>query len=72
MIERIQNWLIDEWRDAWRYWSVQLNGLGVLVSGAWVAVPADLRERFPWGDWLMLFLFAAALIGRFTAQKPKA
>lgn len=31
--------LIPEWRKAWRFWSVQLNALGVTVAGYLMLVP---------------------------------
>ena len=42
------NWLIPDWKQAHKFWSVQITVLGAIFSGIWVAVPAfqsALRPR---------------------------
>ena len=34
------NWLVPDWKQAHRFWSVQITLLGAVFSGAWVALPA--------------------------------
>ena len=76
---KIEARLIAEWRSAWRYWSVKLNGVGVLllgatetVSGAWNSMPADLRAALPFMQKVALALFIAGLVARFVAQPRTA
>lgn len=62
--------LIPDWRRAWRYFSVQADVLAVAVSGAWLAVPDDLRAAVP-HQWLAiaaLALAALGIIGRLIKQ----
>lgn len=33
-------WLVPDWKEAHRFWSVQITILGAIFSGAWVALPA--------------------------------
>lgn len=36
--------LVDEWRNAWRWWSVQLNVLGSALLSALLAFP-DIAQQ---------------------------
>lgn len=36
--------LIDEWRDAWRFLSVQLSVLGSALAATWVLLPKEQQE----------------------------
>jgi hypothetical protein len=39
--------LIDEWRQAWRWFSCQAMVLVAAIQGGWAAIPDDLRAHFP-------------------------
>lgn len=78
IFKTIEARLITEWRDAWRYWSVQLNAAGLVVLSAcetastmWSSMPPDLRQIMPYAPALSTALFAAGLVSRFVTQ-PKA
>jgi hypothetical protein len=39
--------LVDEWRGAWRWFSLQAMALTAAIQAAWVSVPDDLKQHFP-------------------------
>lgn len=39
--------LIDEWRRAWRWFSMQAMVAVAAIQGAWAAIPDDLKRHFP-------------------------
>jgi len=39
--------LVEEWRIAWRWFSMQAMALVVAIQGAWAALPDDLKQHFP-------------------------
>jgi len=39
--------LVDNWRKAWRWFSVQAMVLAAAIQGAWLAMPPDLRAGVP-------------------------
>jgi len=67
--------LIDDlhgnWKLALKWASVQLSGVGILLTGAWAVMPADLRMQMPYIEMLAPVLFALVILGRVTQQgKP--
>lgn len=67
--------LIEGWRHAWRYWSIRLNGLGLLLlaacqfaGDAWSSMPPDLRQAMPYAQHISIALFAAGLLARLIPQ----
>lgn len=39
--------LVEEWKGAWRWFSVQAMAASVAVQAAWVALPDDLKQHLP-------------------------
>ena len=39
--------LIEEWRLAWRWFSMQAMVCVAAIQGSWAAVPDDLKRHFP-------------------------
>ena len=39
--------LIDEWRHAWRWFSMQAMVMVAALQGGWAALPDDLKQHFP-------------------------
>lgn len=39
--------LIQEWRAAWRWFSVQAMALVAAIQGGWAALPDDLKTHIP-------------------------
>ena len=62
--------LVDNARDAWRWFSVQAMALTVAIEGAWLAVPADLKNRVPetWVDAVTMGLLVLGIFGRVVKQ----
>lgn len=76
--------LVDDWRRAWRWWSVQLGAIGnalliVLLSmpdlarEAWVELPPELRAMLPErvAYWVPVALLLASMIARVIQQGEK-
>lgn len=65
--------LIDDWKYAWKWFSVQSMALAAAVQGAWVAFGDDLKQNVP--HWLVtvitLGLLAAGIGGRLVKQDSK-
>lgn len=68
--------LVPQWRQAWRWYSVNCPALAVALLGAWAALPEKLQDSF---SPLQLKAFAITMIvlgigGRLIDQskKPKA
>ena len=63
--------LIGEWRQAWRWFSMQAMLLSGVVQAAWEALPADLKQYLP--SWLGLTLSLSFLLlgigGRLVRQR---
>lgn len=79
MLDRLKAHLIDEWKSAWKLWSVQLNAAGVLLlSGATMLketmeyVPPAFVGALPYAKGIALGLFVLGLVARILRQKPKA
>lgn len=71
--------LIDNWKDSWKFASVQLSTLGLVVFGilelanqAWLALPVEVQAQVPHATKISLVLFAATLFGRLFKLKEKA
>jgi hypothetical protein len=65
--------LVEEWRDAWRWFSVQAMAAAAVVQAVWVGLPDDLKAHLP--SWLVtalsLGLLAVGLYGRLLHQEKK-
>ena len=63
--------MIAEWRQAWRWFSMQAMLLSGAVQAAWEALPADLKQYLP--SWLGLVLSLSVLVlglgGRLVRQR---
>ncbi len=58
----------EDWRVATRWASVQLSGLGVVLTGAWAVMPQDLRDKLPHAELIATVLFVLVILGRVTKQ----
>ena len=62
--------LVEDWKGAWRWFSVQAMVLASGLQGAWLAMPPDLKAQIP-GDAvsvISMVLLAAGIIGRLVPQ----
>ena len=62
--------LIDEWKQAYRLFSVQAMALAGAIQGAWVALPDDMKTSVPPGlvHWLTIGLLVFGMAGRLVDQ----
>lgn len=69
--------LIPNWRDGWKFWSVRVQAIGILillmleqipdvVYSAWEALPTELQSLIP--DSSLKIVAYAALIGGIVAR----
>lgn len=65
--------LVGEWKQAWRWFSVQAMAGAAIVQAAWAGLPDDLKAHLP--GWLVtalsLGLLLAGLCGRLVRQKSR-
>ncbi|QQQ00970.1 DUF4175 domain-containing protein [Lysobacter enzymogenes] len=63
--------LIEDWRHAWRFLSVQAMSLALAVQGVWLNIPDDLRVHVP--DRVATYVTAGVLVlglfGRLFQQR---
>jgi hypothetical protein len=67
--------LVANWKDAWRWWSVQIATVIAAVNLAWETLPADALAVIPadWRGWINIGLAVAMLVVRLIDQsKPEA
>jgi hypothetical protein len=67
----VEGRLVDEWRGAWRWFSLQAMVLSGVVQAAWDALPADLKQYLPRGLGLALSLgfLLLGIGGRLVKQR---
>lgn len=75
LLRAIRARLVDDWRQAWRWWSVRFGiggaGLLALADGlreAWAYVPPDLRGALPYAQYVAYALLVAGFAARFVKQ----
>jgi hypothetical protein len=65
--------VIEEWKHAWRWFSVQAMAASAAVQAVWVTLPGDLKQHLP--EWLVtalsLVLLLAGIGGRLLRQKKR-
>ena len=66
--------LIDEWKRAYRMFSVQAMAMALAIQAAWPTIPDDLKALLPphLVHWVSIVLLVAGIAGRMVKQKePK-
>lgn len=63
--------LIPDWREAWRWFSVQAFAVIIALPIVWAALPPDVKSMVPdsWHPWVMLAIAVAGIAGRVIDQK---
>lgn len=74
--------LIDNWRQGWKFWSVQLDVLGLALLGAleafpsavyhaWAMMPEAMRSHMGTDviQWAAYASIAAGIVARFIKQR---
>jgi hypothetical protein len=66
--------LVQNWKQAYRWWSVR--GLAALAALplVWQTLPPDLKAFLPdgWEPWVLAALALGTLAGRLVQQTPPA
>jgi protein-S-isoprenylcysteine O-methyltransferase Ste14 len=62
--------LIPNWRDAWRWFSVQALAAIIALPIVWASLPSDIKSFVPdsWDRWVFVAIAAAGLLGRLIDQ----
>lgn len=62
--------LVDDWKEAYKWISMNSMLATVTVSGAWVAIPDDLRASMPHDivHWVAISLLMLGIAGRLVKQ----
>lgn len=64
--------LVDDWKQAWRFASVNCMALATAIQGAWMSLDDDMRSQLP-KDAIHLATIAiliAGITGRLVRQSP--
>jgi len=72
--------LIEDWRNAWRWFSVNAMLLAAAIQGAWLQVPDDMKATLPPHvvSYSTIVLLVLGVLGRILKQgvsdveQPKA
>jgi hypothetical protein len=66
--------LIPDWKQAWRWFSVQALALIIALPVAWAMLPADAKAFLPdsWEPWVLVILAAGGIVGRIIDQNKSA
>lgn len=61
---------VPDWRDAWKWFSVQALAAIVILPMVWASLPADAKAWVPesWQPWIIMVLAVAGIIGRVIDQ----
>lgn len=72
--------LVDDWKNAWKWASVQIStgaalvfAIGPDLLAAWGLLPQDLKSALPDGSarWISAAAFLLVLLGRVFTRQPK-
>lgn len=66
--------LVPDWRQAWRWFSVQALAIIMVLPLVWAGLPADVKAWVPpeWHIPIIMLLGAGGIAGRLVDQnKPK-
>ena len=66
--------LVPDWREAWKWFSVQAMAILAALPVVWMSLPADLKAHVPneWGLVIFIIVAIGGIGGRVIDQKPKA
>lgn len=62
--------LVDDWKDAWKWISLNCMAIAGALQGAWVYVPEDMRAELPKNlvHGITLILLICGIAGRLIKQ----
>ena len=70
--------MIDNWKKAWRFWSLRLQAAGIillafpeLLINAWIFLPAELKSMLPaeYASIVGITLIVLGMIARLIKQR---
>jgi hypothetical protein len=63
--------LVENWKEAWRWFSMQAMALVAVIQAAWATLPDDLKQHFPAGavTALSVGLLLLGIGGRLVRQR---
>lgn len=63
--------LVENAKDAWRWFSVQFAAVLAVLPLAWANLPADVKVWVPedWRPWILAGLALAVIFGRLIDQE---
>ena len=67
--------LVENWKQCWRWFSVQALAAVALLPVVWPSLPPQVTGWVPesWRPWILVLLAVAGIIGRLVdQQKGKA
>lgn len=66
--------LVENWRNAWRWFSVQCLAILAVMPFVWGSLPADAKAFLPDSleIWVFVVLAIAGIAGRLVDQTKKA
>lgn len=65
--------LVDNWRNSWKWFSMQCMAAAGTIQATWMAIPDDMKAAVPaqWVSYATLAILALGGIGRLVSQTPK-
>lgn len=54
--------LIKDWRQAWRWFSLQAMALAAAIQGVWIQLPPDLKDSID-PSWVSAATVAVLILG---------
>jgi len=65
--------LVEDWRQAWRWFSVQAMAVATAFLAVWAAFPEDLKAVLPAGctKAIAIAVLLVGLVGRLVQQPKK-
>ena len=65
--------LVDDWKSAWKWFSVQALAVIAMLPVVWVTLPPEAQAWMPveYRPWIVLALAVGGIVGRLINQHPK-
>ena len=65
--------LVDDWKNAYKWFSMHCMVLSASIQGSWCYIPDDMRQSIPQGvvTAITIGLLVIGIFGRLIQQKKK-
>lgn len=66
--------LVEDWRSAWKWFSVQALAIIALLPVVWPSLPPQVTGWVPetWRPWIVVLIAIGGIAGRLIDQKKAA